>query len=88
MAWTIEYSETAVKQLAKLDKKTAHDILNYMDERVAVLDNPRITGKTLKGKLGEFWRYRVGDHRIIVSIKDNALIILVIKIGNRREVYK
>ncbi len=62
MAWTIEYAETAKKQLRKLDKATARRIVDYMDERVAVSDDPRGIGKALKGELGDLWRYRAGDY--------------------------
>ena len=89
MAWIIKYAESASKQLKKLDKQTALRILDYMDERVAVLDNPRSLGKNLKGpKIGEYWRYRVGDIRVICNIIDEQLMVLVIEIGNRREVYR
>ena len=59
-----------------------------MDERVAVLDNPRTLGKGLSGLLGGLWRYRVGDCRVICEIQDGALCVLVVKLGNRREVYR
>ena len=63
MAWIIKYAESASKQLKKLDKQTALRVLDYMDERVAVLDDPRSLGKNLKGpKIGEYWRYRVSDN--------------------------
>jgi mRNA interferase RelE/StbE len=63
--------------------------LSFLHGRVAVLDNPRSLGDALKGsELGEFWKYRVGDYRIIASIEDSAVRILVVKIGNRREVYR
>ena len=89
MAWIIKYAESASKQLKKLDKQTALRILDYMDERVAVLDNPRSLGKNLKGpKIGEYWRYRVGDIRVICNIIDEQLMVLVIEIGNRREIYR
>ena len=89
MVWIIKYAESASKQLKKLDKQTALRILDYMDERVAVLDNPRALGKNLKGpKIGEYWRYRVGDIRIICDIADKQMCILVIEIGNRKEVYR
>ena len=61
MAWSIEYAKTAKDQLRKLDRPVAKRILDFMDERIAVLENPRQTGKALKGPLGEFWCYRVGD---------------------------
>ena len=89
MAWIIKYAESASKQLKKLDKQTALRVLDYMDERVAVLDDPRSLGKNLKGpKIGEYWRYRVGDIRVICNIVDGQMMVLVIEIGNRREVHK
>lgn len=89
MAWRIEFEDAALKELAKLDKPVARPILAFLRERVAVLDDPRSVGKALKGsKLGEFWKYRVGDYRIITNIEDGALLILVLRVGNRREVYR
>jgi len=88
LAWTIEYTETARKQLRKLDKQVARQIVDFMDERVAPLADPRSTGKALVGALGGLWRYRVGDYRVICEIRDGALIALVVQIGNRREVYR
>ena len=84
MAWSIEYAKTAKDQLRKLDRPVAKRILDFMDERIAVLENPRQTGKALKGPLGEFWCYRVGDFRIICEIRDDVISILVVQIGNRR----
>jgi mRNA interferase RelE/StbE len=89
LAWNIKYAESASKQLKKLDKQTALRVLDYMDERVAALDDPRALGKNLKGpKIGEYWRYRVGDIRVICNIVDGQMMVLVIEIGNRREVHK
>jgi mRNA interferase RelE/StbE len=89
LAWIIKYTESSTKQLKKLDKQTALRVLDYMDERVAVLDDPRSLGKNLKGpKIGEYWRYRVGDIRVICNIVDKQMMVLVIEIGNRREVYR
>ena len=89
MAWRIEFEDTALKELAKLDKKVARRILTFLRERVAVLDDPRSVGEALKGsRLGEFWKYRVGDYRIITNIDDGVMRILVLKIGNRRDVYR
>jgi mRNA interferase RelE/StbE len=88
LAWTIEYSDTAKDQLRKLDKPIARRIVDYMDERIADLENPRSSGKALTGPLGGFWRYRVGDYRVICEIRDGALCILVLELGNRREVYR
>jgi len=89
LAWRIELEDAAKKDLANMDKQIAQRITAFLRERVAVLDDPRSIGEALKGsKLGEFWKYRVGDYRIIGSIEDGALRILVVKIGNRREVYR
>jgi mRNA interferase RelE/StbE len=89
LAWLIEFDDASKKELAKLDKQTARRITAFLRERVAVLDDPRSIGEALKGScLGSFWKYRVGDYRIITSIEDGALRILVVRIGNRREVYR
>ena len=89
MAWQIEFSDTASKQLAKLDKPVAKRIRDFLRERVAVLNNPRSIGDALKGsEFGELWRYRVGDWRLICKIEDQRIVITVVRLGNRREVYK
>ncbi len=89
MGWIIKYTESSSKQLKKLDRQTALRVLDYMDDRVAVLSDPRSLGKNLKGpRMGEYWRYRVGDIRVICNIVDGQMTVLVIQIGNRREVYR
>jgi mRNA interferase RelE/StbE len=89
LAWRIEFDDAALKELAKLDKPVARRILAFLRERVAVLDDPRSVGEALKGsRLGDFWKYRVGDYRIVANIEDGALRVLVLKVGNRREVYR
>jgi mRNA interferase RelE/StbE len=89
MAWKVELSSLAQKNLDQLDPQNTRRILAFLRERVALLDNPRAIGEALKGsRLGEFWKYRVGDYRIIASIEDSALRILVVRVGNRREVYR
>ena len=89
MTWKVELDPAAERELDKLDPQIARRILTFLHGRVAVLDDPRSIGEALKGsKLGEFWKYRVGDYRIIASIEDCALRILVVRIGNRREVYR
>lgn len=89
MAWQIELTATAAKQLAKLDKGEAKRITAFLRQRLAPLDDPRSIGKALTGpQLGTYWRYRVGDYRLICNIQDGALCILVIELGNRREVYR
>lgn len=89
MAWKVELSSLAQKHLDQLDPQIVRRILSFLHERVAVLDDPRSLGEALKGsKLGEFWRYRVGDYRVVSSIEDRVLRILVVHIGNRRDVYR
>jgi mRNA interferase RelE/StbE len=88
LAWTIEYTDVARTQLRKLDKAAARRILNYMDQRIACLDDPRSAGKALRGPLGDFWRYRVGEYRIICELHDQTLRVLVVHIGNRKDVYR
>ena len=89
MAWQIRLSDTAEKQLSKLDRKVAKRIYDFLRDRIAKLDDARSLGEALRGsKLGEFWKYRVGDYRIITSIEDDVLTILVIAIGNRKDIYR
>ena len=89
MAWKVEIDSAAERDLDKLEPQITRRILAFLHDRVATLDDPRSIGEALKGSApGEFWKYRVGDYRIISSIEDGALRILVVKIGNRREVYR
>lgn len=89
MAWKVELDPAAERELGKIDPQTARRILAFLHSRVAQLDDPRSIGEALKGsKLGAFWKYRVGDYRIIASIEDGALRILVVRLGNRKEVYR
>lgn len=87
MAWTIEYLATARKGLEKLDRQAARRILDFMDDRVATLDDPRSIGSALVGPR-RYWRYRVGDYRIICDLQDKKLIVLVVEIGHRADVYR
>ena len=89
MAWTIELDQAAVRDVDTLDPPPRRRILAFLQDRVATLDNPRRIGEALTGStLGEFWKYRVGEYRIIASIEDHAVCVLVVKSGNRREVYR
>lgn len=88
MNWKISYAQSAMQLLRKLDRAMAVRILKYMDERVAVQDDPRRLGKALSGPLSDLWRYRVGDCRIICDIQDSELYVLVVRIGNRKDVYR
>ena len=85
MAWTITFENAARKELSKLSKPAAIRIVRFLTERVAPLENPRDIGEALKGSaLGEFWKYRVGDFRLICGIVDARITIVMIRVGNRR----
>ena len=89
MAWKVELSTLAQKNLDQLDPQIARRLLTFLNERVASLDDPRSIGEAPKGsRLGEFWKYRVGDYRLISSIEDDALRILGVRIGDVRAVYR
>ena len=89
MAWKIEFSVAADQELSKLDAQHSRRILKFLHERVEKLDDPRTVGKALQGsRLGEFWKYRVGDYRLICKIEDDHLIVLVLRVGHRKEVYR
>jgi mRNA interferase RelE/StbE len=88
LAWTIEYADTARRQLHEIGKKPAQRILSYMDTRIAPLEDPRSLGKALRGPLGDLWRYRVGDYRVICELHDVQLRVLVVGVGNRKDVYR
>jgi mRNA interferase RelE/StbE len=89
LTWLIKVDDEALKNLAKMDKQVARRITDFLRTRVSVLEDPRSIGEALKGaKLGMFWKYRVGEHRIICTIDDGEVCILVVRIGHRREVYR
>ncbi len=89
MAWKVELTPLAERNLSKLDPQIARRLLSFLHDRLATLDDPRSLGEALRGPtLGEFWKYRVGDYRIISSIEDQKLIIYTLRIGNRRDVYR
>jgi len=89
LAWKIELTALSARVLAKLDKSEAKRITIFLRQHLATMDGPRSTGNALVGpRIGMYWRYRVGDYRIICDIQDKALCILVVMIGNRREVYR
>ena len=89
MAFEIEFDPEAVKDLKKLDRPVQQRLIGFLKLRVATLDNPRDIGEALAGgKLGAYWKYRVGDWRIICAIEDERIVVRVLRIGNRREVYR
>jgi len=88
LAWKIELTEQAVKQLKKMGPSEAKRITQYLRKRIEPLEDPRILGKALKGDLSTLWRYRVGDYRLICELKENELIVLVVRVGHRKEIYQ
>ena len=78
----------AKAQLRKLDRPMAQRVVDFLDRRIAGMENPRRTGKALTGPLGGLWRYRAGDCRVICDIQDDTLRVLVVRVGNRREIYR
>ncbi len=89
MAWQIEFDESAKKELAKLDRQFARRLIDFLKDRILNRRDPRSVGQALKGStLGELWKYRVGDFRIISSIQDERMTVLVLRVGNRSDIYR
>jgi len=89
LAWLIKIQDAAEKDIGKLDRVAAKRIISFLRDRLAPLDDPRSIGEALKGtRLGEYWKYRIGDYRIISRIEDNQITVYVIRVGNRREIYR
>jgi mRNA interferase RelE/StbE len=87
MAWSVELSPTALKQLHKLDQSVSRRVLRFLHQRLEKLDNPRQIGERLQGTLSEFWKYRVGDYRLICSLENDRFVVLVLRVGHRKEIY-
>lgn len=88
MAWRIELLPDALGDLKKLDRQIQQRILDFLRDRIAPIDDPRSIGEALRGPLGRFWKYRIGDYRIVCEIHDHAIAILVVRVGNRKNVYR
>ncbi len=88
MVWTIKFNASALKQFKKLDKSIQKKILKFLTLRISPLENPRISGKPLSYDKFGLWRYRIEDFRIVCQINDDALLILVVRVGHRKEVYE
>jgi len=89
MAYSVELSAEVDRELSKLDAQQAKRILKFLQQRAAKLDDPRSIGEALHGsRLGEFWKYRVGDYRLISKIEDDRLLVLVLRVGHRKEIYR
>jgi len=87
LTWTIEFDEAAAKELRKLDRQMQLEILNYLRQRIATDEDPRRFGKPLSRDLAGLWRYRVRDYRMICNIEDDKLVVLVVRVSHRKDVY-
>ena len=88
MTWRVEIAESAARQIKKPGPSGAARIRDCLRDRIAPLQDPRQLGKPLRGsELGAFWRYRVGDYRILCELRDGELLVLVIEVGHRRSIY-
>ena len=85
--WTLSFTETSLKQIAKLNSSDQHRIFDYLETRIVTSNNPKTLAKPLKGKRRKFWRFRVGDYRIIADILDQQVVIQIVQVGHRREIY-
>ena len=88
MIYELKYEARAVKQIKKLDPATRILIKSWIEKNLLNTDNPRQHGKGLTGKLGQYWRYRVGDYRILAEINDAEIIIIIVEVGHRRDIYR
>lgn len=88
MAWRIEFHPDAAKDLRRLDRAVAARIVRTLETRIAPLDDPRSVGAPLKGEPEGYWRWRIGDYRVVAQIEDERITILVIRVAHRREVYR
>lgn len=88
MKYSVVYTKTALRQLKKMDRKIAAFIVSYIEDKLVGCDDPRRYGKALQGNLNDKWRYRVGDYRILAKIQDDIVVVTVVEVGHRREIYK
>ena len=88
MTWTVEFDDAAAKELRKLDKQTQQEILRFFRKRIATDEDPRRFGKPLSHDLAGLWRYRVRNYRMICNIEDGKLLVLVLRVGHRKDVYE
>lgn len=86
MVWKIEFLPEAAKELKKLDRSAAARIVKTLEQRIAVLDDPRSQGSALVGDHAGYWRWRVGDFRLEARIEDERIVILVVRVANRRSI--
>jgi len=88
MTWTVKFTKQAEKQFNKLDRPIQQRIVNFLNDRIKPLDNPKQIGKPLQGNLAEYWAYRIGDYRLLVVFEDEHLVVIVTELAHRRHIYK
>lgn len=88
MAWRIEWDDAAVKELRSLDRQAQRTILRYLRERIAGTEDPRRSGRQLTRELAGLWRYRIGAYRVVCSIEDERVVVLVLRVGHRKQIYR
>ena len=89
MVWTLEFTERSRRQLSRIDRSDRERILRFVHDRLLKLDDPRSLGMALKGsELGSYWRFRVGDYRLICNLKDDLFVILLVEVGHRSAIYR
>lgn len=88
MSYEVEFTKTADRQFQKLEKFAQHQIVEFIDKNIDGSSNPRLYGKALKGEFRGFWRYEIGNFRLICDIQDDICRVLAIKVGHRKDVYK
>jgi len=88
MGWKVEFTEIALKTLKKLDKKTAAMIVSYIEKNLTGQINPRAIGRPLLGNQKGKWRYRIGSYRLLCKIEDYRLTVVVVQVGDRKDIYK
>jgi mRNA interferase RelE/StbE len=88
LAWTIEITRTAEKQITKLHRPAQQAIVRFLRERIAGAENPRQWGRPLQGEKRGLWRYRVGDYRLICDIQDERITVILLRVGHRKDVYR
>ena len=88
MSYSVRYDEKALKQLKKMDRSVQKLITSWIEKNLIDTENPRLHGKGLSGDKSGYWRYRVGDYRVIADIRDEEIIIVIVEIGHRREIYR
>jgi mRNA interferase RelE/StbE len=88
MAWRVEFLPVAEKQFSKLDRPVQRRIAAFLVERIATDENPRRLGDALEGPLSGFWRYRIGEYRLLCRIEDDRVVVVVVQIAHRSKAYR